>query len=555
MKLRNPDPADAATAEISPVSMTRRIFARRRVETMVFVSLDADGAGSLTNCRENGPASPAIRRLAIDQTLQIIFKLAGIDGWMRATTKVMWLSDSGRAAGLKFVDMPDETGRLVEQWLARREQAVRSNAASGSQSAPADDGTKGSPPHFNVDSYQVALPVEAIEIIPAPFVSNMEPVKAVVPSSTRKGAPRIETDSAKDAAAPETQGSLKLPDPARVSSSPMETLKNDRKVVRSFTLTVGALIAMFAMAGLIVWQIQDGSILRLVSAQANESNVPSVAAAIAQPQIDASVSSTGASVGEFAIAPVTKQPALSAMTTQNASKWGKPAKQEIPRRPDMTASAFPASVPVTPAIHPLASRTAPVSQIPRAALPSTKILRPAELRPVTSSHPAVNPLPPVTAPANSISERPAEPVVPAATAEMASIPAAVTPLNSENQTGSIEINSDPYPSIRMPAGQKSRGARPATLTIGHLVSRVEPVYPTDALRQRISGTVKVHVVLGIDGRIETALVIDGPVQLREAALHAVQQWRYEPTLLGSSPVEAEEYIMLVFRITTSHPAN
>ena len=107
----------------------------------------------------------------------------------------------------------------------------------------------------------------------------------------------------------------------------------------------------------------------------------------------------------------------------------------------------------------------------------------------------------------------------------------------------------------MPAGQKSRGARPATLTIGHLVSRVEPVYPTDALRQRISGTVKVHVVLGIDGRIETALVIDGPVQLREAALHAVQQWRYEPTLLGSSPVEAEEYIMLVFRITTSHPAN
>ena len=181
MKLRNPDPAAAATAEISPVSMTRRIFARRRMETMVFVNLDADSAGSLTNCRENGPGSPAIRRLAIDQTLQVIFKLAGIDVWMRATTKVMWLSDSGRAAGLKFVDMPDETGRLVEQWLAKREQAVRSSATSGSRPAPADDGTKGSLPHFDVESYQVALPVEAIEIIPAPFVSNLEPVKAVGP--------------------------------------------------------------------------------------------------------------------------------------------------------------------------------------------------------------------------------------------------------------------------------------------------------------------------------------------------------------------------------------
>src|ERR1700693_2664604 len=128
MKPRHQDPAAAATAEISPVSMTRRLFARRRLETMVFVSLGADSAASLTNSRENGPASPAIRRLAIDQTIHVIFKLAGIEGWMRATTKVIWLSDSGRDAGLKFVDMPDETGRLVEQWLAKRMQAVRSNA-------------------------------------------------------------------------------------------------------------------------------------------------------------------------------------------------------------------------------------------------------------------------------------------------------------------------------------------------------------------------------------------------------------------------------------------
>jgi len=77
----------------------------------------------------------------------------------------------------------------------------------------------------------------------------------------------------------------------------------------------------------------------------------------------------------------------------------------------------------------------------------------------------------------------------------------------------------------------------------------------DALRQRISGTVKLHVVLGIDGRVETALVVDGPVQLREATLHAVEQWRYEPTFLGRAPVESEEDFTLVFRITTSHPAN
>ncbi len=548
MKLRNPDPAAAATAEISPVSMTRRFFARRRMDTMVFVSLDADSAGPLTNSRENGPASSATRRLATGQTLHVLFKLVGIEGWMRATAKVMWLSESGRAAGLKFVEMPEETGRLVEQWLAKREQAVRSNATSGSQSAPAEDDSSAALPYFDLDSYQVALPVEAIEIIPAPFVSSRELAKAAVPSSTPREAPRIETDSAKGAAVPQTQGSVRLPDPAAVNS-PLEALKNDRRVVRSFALTVGALMALFAMVGLVVWQIRDGSILRLVSAQPIQPNVPSAAAAFAQPRIDASLSSTEALLGEFSVAPMTKQPGPSAMTTQNAGKQGKPGK------PDMTASPFPPNVPVTPKIHPLASRPASVQQIPQSVPPSTKILPAASLRPVTAAPAAMTQVPPLTAPSNSISERPVEPGVSAAPAERTSIPSAVTTPNSENQTGSIEVISDPYPSIRMPAGQESLGGRPATLTIGHLVSKVEPVYPTDAMRQRITGTVKVHVVLGIDGRVDMGLVVDGPVQLREAALHSVEQWRYEPTLLGNTPVEAEEDISLVFRITTSHPAN
>jgi len=518
------------------------------MEIMVFVSLDADSAGSLTNSRENGPAPPALQRLAIGQTLHVLFKLAGIDGWMRATTKVMWLSDSRRAAGLKFVDMPDETGRLVEQWLAKREQAVRSNATSGSQSAPAEDDTSAALPYFDVDSFQVALPVEAIEIIPAPFVSSRERALAAVPSSVARVAPRIETDSAKGAAAPQTQGSVRLPDSAAVRS-PLEALKNDRRVVRSFALTVGALMTMFAMVGLVVWQIRDGSILRMVSAQPIQPNVPSAAAAFAQLRIDASLNSTGASLGEFAIAPMTKQPALSAMPTRNAGKRGKPGK------PGMTASLFLPNVAVPPTIHPRASGLAPVPQIPRAAPPSAGILPPARLRPVTADPAAMTQIPPVTASANSISERPVEPGVPAATAERASIRGSLTPLNAENQTGSIEVILDPYPSIRMPAGQKSLGGRPSTLIIGHLISKVEPIYPMDALRQRISGTVKLHVVLGIDGRVETALVVDGPVQLREATLHAVEQWRYEPTFLGRAPVESEEDFTLVFRITTSHPAN
>jgi TonB family protein len=123
--------------------------------------------------------------------------------------------------------------------------------------------------------------------------------------------------------------------------------------------------------------------------------------------------------------------------------------------------------------------------------------------------------------------------------------------------GSIEIIPDPYPSIRVPAESKGRLSRPGTsLQFGRLVSKIEPVYPQEALRQRVAGTVKVHVVIGENGTVERAELLDGPSLLAEAALRAVQQWRYEPTLLGSEAIEVEDDITVVFRITSPPlPAN
>ena len=93
----------------------------------------------------------------------------------------------------------------------------------------------------------------------------------------------------------------------------------------------------------------------------------------------------------------------------------------------------------------------------------------------------------------------------------------------------------------------------AGLQIGHLVSKIEPLYPQDALRQRIAGTAKVHVVIGRNGTVERAELIDGPSLLAEAALRAVQQWHYEPTILGGAAIEVEEDITVVFRIASPLP--
>lgn len=81
-----------------------------------------------------------------------------------------------------------------------------------------------------------------------------------------------------------------------------------------------------------------------------------------------------------------------------------------------------------------------------------------------------------------------------------------------------------------------------------LISRVEPRYPSLALETRLSGTVVLHAMISRDGRIESLEVVSGSPFFVQAALDAVRQWRYRPTLLNGEPVEVETTITVEFRL-------
>jgi TonB family protein len=68
------------------------------------------------------------------------------------------------------------------------------------------------------------------------------------------------------------------------------------------------------------------------------------------------------------------------------------------------------------------------------------------------------------------------------------------------------------------------------------IKTVEPVYPESAKVARFQGTVVVYVVVGRTGEVETVTAADGPAELRQAAIDAAQQWRWEPHLLNGKPV-------------------
>jgi periplasmic protein TonB len=81
-----------------------------------------------------------------------------------------------------------------------------------------------------------------------------------------------------------------------------------------------------------------------------------------------------------------------------------------------------------------------------------------------------------------------------------------------------------------------------------IVNRVQPVYPPLARQTRISGTVRLHAIISKDGTIQQLEVMSGHPLLQQAALDAVRQWRYQPTLLNGDPVEVDTTIDVIFSL-------
>lgn len=92
-----------------------------------------------------------------------------------------------------------------------------------------------------------------------------------------------------------------------------------------------------------------------------------------------------------------------------------------------------------------------------------------------------------------------------------------------------------------------RPRRISMLSEAQLLKKVEPVYPHIATVAGISGTVKLHAIIGKDGSIEDLNVVAGHPLLAEAALEAVRQWRYKPYVLNGRAIEVETFITVVFR--------
>jgi protein TonB len=79
-----------------------------------------------------------------------------------------------------------------------------------------------------------------------------------------------------------------------------------------------------------------------------------------------------------------------------------------------------------------------------------------------------------------------------------------------------------------------------------LIFSALPIYPSVAKQAGIEGDVVVDASIDKTGHVVATKVIAGPLMLRQAAVDALRQWKYEPSLLNGEPIAMQTRVTIRF---------
>jgi periplasmic protein TonB len=238
----------------------------------------------------------------------------------------------------------------------------------------------------------------------------------------------------------------------------------------------------------------------------------------------------------------------------------------MPARSHTAAAAIPFSLGVHVAVvggllalplmgadsPPVRSLVVPIIDTVSLTLPVTPVaaVPPAIQRPGPRPAPRTPERPPVSAPATT--PVPLGPDVPDLTA-VTDDSAACVGCALTTGPGSPGNGEPGFPSGSTAPGVGD-GTGSAPLVVGGHVSapaklrHVDPVYPELAKRAGVQGKVEIECVIDRDGRVASTRVVRGVPLLDAAALAAVEQWRYRPTLLNGVAVPVLMTVTVHFRL-------
>lgn len=106
----------------------------------------------------------------------------------------------------------------------------------------------------------------------------------------------------------------------------------------------------------------------------------------------------------------------------------------------------------------------------------------------------------------------------------------------------------PPPPPPPPGSHPMRIVKGGDVAAATAIKKVSPVYPELARQEHVEGTVRLHTVIDTDGSVIEVDYVSGPEMLVQAAIDAVKQWQFRPTILNGAPIQVECVLAMDFHI-------
>jgi hypothetical protein len=569
-----PDPERHVLVEVIHPTRDRRLQMRTIPSSRAYVELGGTNGGIVLNISETGMAVAAADPLVVGDYLpRIRFQLPSSSQSIEISAQIVWLAESKKSAGIRFVDLTAEGRNQVSNWI------------TSEKPAPEFEGSTPAAFESLISATLESLPEEPIGSV---FPEQDEPSSPERIAHTASQPSKIVTPEILDASPPsfvedlqETVrhhapvaglGSRVRTGKVRSSADRIENSPSRPYVLEVSGFHVAAAVFLFAVISLTVGLIVGRGPLekRLRDTQ---KSIPAVGATSS-----ALLNRPGETTSRTSIRPAANSfftPAVNPPRPATAgSRSDSPSAQPLKVRPEDSAtradpigssSAITARS-LTDSDNPEASpeRKGSAGPIARNAPP------PANSQPAHSPG-AVGPI--SGAPANPAPRR----VTPATrAAPLLSTPSTILvtgpgdgskpfrlilperPIAASStfaMTSQLSVLVSPEPGL-------APAYKPARLQAGELVSFVWPRYPRPGERHASSETVKVRTTIGELGQVLDVKHVSGSISLFPAAMSAIRLWHYKPTLLNKRPVQAQQDVTIEFRppqhlphVRTRHPSH
>ena len=124
-------------------------------------------------------------------------------------------------------------------------------------------------------------------------------------------------------------------------------------------------------------------------------------------------------------------------------------------------------------------------------------------------------------------------------------------ISSTLATASSAAWQEPQPAATAPAPAAQRVG--GNIKAPQQIKKVSPVYPLLAQQARIAGVVILEALIGPDGKVRQLKVLRSVPFLDGAAIDAVRQWEYTPTLIAGTPTPIIMTVTVTFTLNGNPP--